>query len=216
MAAALAHPASLLALHQTARTISATGVSGFDAVAGGLPEGAITEVFGAPSSGRTSLGLGLLASATQQGKVCAWIDIDDRFSPAAAEESGTRLNNVVWVRCRGNAGHGFKAADLLLHGGGFGLIVMDLCDVPRRVLQAVPLSYWYRFRRAVESTPTSFLVLSAEPQARSTATLLVETRRAGARFAGKPRFELLRSMDVELTARKPVRAGNGSLVCSAA
>ncbi len=214
--AAIPHPASLLQHCVTHRNVSVTGLAGFDALAGGLPEGAITEICGDASSGRTSLALGLLASATGMGKVCAWVDISDRLSPRAAEEAGARLSNLVWVRCGGNAGHGFKAADLLLHGGGFGLIALDLCDVPRRVLQAIPLSYWYRFRRAVENTPGSLLVLSREAQARSAASLQVEARRAGARFTGRPRFELLRSMEVELTARKPARPGGTLLVCSAA
>src|SRR5512143_3594879 len=147
-------PSAFLHFPQRRKTAPPTGIQPVDALAGGLPAGAITEICGTLSSGRTSLMLGLLASATRQGKVCALVDASDSLEPASAAAAGVRLENLVWVRCRGDGGHAFKAADLLLHGGGFGLIALDLCDLSRRILQRVPLSYWYRFRRAVEDTPT--------------------------------------------------------------
>lgn len=188
-----------------------TGIRPFDALAGGLPSGAITGIYGAPSSGRTSLALGLLAAFTQQGKVCALVDASDSLEPAAASASGVRLSNLVWVRCRSNAGHAFQAADMLLHGGGFGLIVLDLCDVPRRILQRAPLSYWYRFRRALEDTATSLVVISEEPQSKSCAALLLEARQRRLDLAGAPGFHLLRGVDLEFVAQKPVSARNAGL-----
>lgn len=204
--AASPHPLSaLLHFPQRPKSSSPTGIRPFDALAGGLPTGAITEIYGAPSSGRTSLMLGLLASATQQGQVCALVDASDALDPASAAAAGLRLDNLVWVRCRGDAGHAFKAADMLLHGGGFGLIALDLCDLPRRILQRVPLSYWYRFRRAVEDTPTSLVVVSAEPQSKSCATLLLEARKRRIDLAGAPGFHLLRGVDLEFVPVKPVK-----------
>ena len=47
-----------------------------------------------------------------------------------------------------------KATDLLLQGGGFGLVVVDLGDVPVQAARRVPLTSWFRFRRAVENTRT--------------------------------------------------------------
>lgn len=147
---------------------------------------------------------GLLASATRQGKVCALVDASDTLEPAGAAAAGVYLDNLIWVRCRGNAGYAFKAADLLLHGGGFGLIVLDLCDVPRRLLQRAPLSYWYRFRRAVEDTSTSLVVVSTDPQARSCAALILEARQRRIDLAGDSDFHFLRAVDLEFIPRKPV------------
>jgi hypothetical protein len=155
--------------------------------------------------------LGLLAAFTQQGKVCALVDASDSLEPASAAAAGLRLSNLVWVRCRGDAGHAFKTADLLLHGGGFGMIVLDLCDVPRRILQKAPLSYWYRFRRAVEDTPTSLVVVSTESQSKSCATLLLEARQRRLDLAGAQGFHLLRGADLEFVPKKPVSLRNAGL-----
>jgi recombination protein RecA len=69
-----------------------------------------------------------------------------------------------------------RAADLLLQAGGFGLVVMDLADVPSDMAQRIPLTSWFRFRRAVENTPSVLLVLEQEPHARSCASLVVRLR----------------------------------------
>ncbi|MEO8659818.1 MAG: hypothetical protein ABI693_15210 [Bryobacteraceae bacterium] len=202
---------ALLHFQQRPKTTVSTGIGPFDAIAGGLPCGAITEIYGAASSGRTSLMLGLLAASSRRGEVCALVDASDSLDPSCSAAAGVRLENLVWVRCRGDAGHAFKAADLLLHGGGFGLVVLDLCDVPRRILQKVPLSYWYRFRRAVEDTPTSLVVVSTEPQSKSCATLLLEARNRRVDLAGAPGFHLLRGVDLEFASKKPVNQRTANL-----
>ena len=66
--------------------IMATGIPTVDAAIGGLPRGAITEIFGAPSSGRTSFMLSVLAHATAHKEVCALIDTSDVFDPLTAAE----------------------------------------------------------------------------------------------------------------------------------
>ena len=66
-----------------------------------------------------------------------------------------------------------KVMDLLLHSGGFGLVVLDAGDVPSRMLRRVPLAYWFRFLRAVENTPTIFLLLDQESNAGSCASLVL-------------------------------------------
>ena len=48
-----------------------TGIGEVDARAGGLPRGALTEICGPASSGRTSLLLSILAQATAREEFCA-------------------------------------------------------------------------------------------------------------------------------------------------
>jgi len=103
-----------------------TGLAEVDAMAGGLPQGCLTEVYGPASSGRTSLMLAAMAQSTGRENVCALVDASDAFDPASAAAAGVRLERLLWVRCGGNAEHALKAADLLVQGGGFGLVVMDL------------------------------------------------------------------------------------------
>lgn len=149
-----------------------------------LPCGAITEISGALSSGRTTLTHAILARATAAGEFCALVDGASAFDPRSAAEAGVDLPHLLWVRANGRMEAAFKAADLILHSGGFGVIVLDLCEAADRDLNRIPLSYWYRFRRAVENTPGKFVVVSHVPLAKSCARLPLETRREGVLWQG--------------------------------
>jgi hypothetical protein len=70
-----------------------------------------------------------------------------------------------------------RATDLLLQSGGFGLVAVDLGDVPAEVARRIPLASWFRFRRAVENTPAVLLVLEQQPIAGSCSSLLVKMER---------------------------------------
>jgi hypothetical protein len=69
-----------------------------------------------------------------------------------------------------------KATDLLLQSGGFGLIVVDLGDIRPEDARRVPLTTWFRFRRAIENTPTALVILEQEPYAKTCASLVMELR----------------------------------------
>lgn len=162
----------------------------------GVARGILAEICGKRSSGRTSAAFHLLAQSTYRGEICAVVDLHDSFNPASAAEAGVELERLLWVRCGGNAGHAMRSADLLLHAGGFGIVLLDLCDASPRVLNRIPLSYWYRFRRAVEQTPTILLICTDSWQARS-ASLQMETRRKRFRWSGQSPFLLLRGMEAQ-------------------
>jgi hypothetical protein len=65
----------------------------------------------------------------------------------------------------------------LLQGGGFGLVLLDLADVPAREARRIISSWWYRFRRVVENTSSAFVVISPESCVRSCASLTLEMKR---------------------------------------
>ena len=67
-----------------------------------------------------------------------------------------------------------KVTDLLLQSNGFGMIVLDLADIPVRSARRIPLASWFRFRRAIEHTPTVLLVLEQQPIAGSCSSVLVK------------------------------------------
>jgi hypothetical protein len=83
------------------------GIDALDALTGGIPRGALTELFGPASSGRTSVMLSLLASITRRQEVCALIDVTDSFDPASGEAAGIDLKRLLWVRC-GNTVSSFE------------------------------------------------------------------------------------------------------------
>ncbi len=159
-------------------TVSA-GIPEIDSLAGGLPRGGLTEICGPPCSGRTSLLVAALASRTADAEACALIDGRDAFDPHSAELAGVELKRLLWVRCR-NIDQALRATDLLLQGGGFGMVALDLGDIPPETVRYVPLNAWFRFRRAVEDTPTIFMVLEQESNAKTCASLVL---RMGARAA---------------------------------
>ena len=164
------------------------GIAEVDALTGGLPRGALTEVCGPGSSGRTALLLSLLAEFTRRQELCALLDAGDSFDPASAAAAGVDLERLLWVRCEKVSGSSFlvsgqsagdtrktrnekretvveqalRAADLLLSAGGFGLVALDLGDIPAATARRVPLTSWSRFRRAVEGTPAALLLLTQE------------------------------------------------------
>ncbi len=152
-----------------------TGITALDESVGGLPRGALTEIYGPPCSGKTSILHSVLASCTQS-EACALVDAQDAFDPSGAQASGVYLPRLLWARCHGLE-QAFRCLDLLLHAGGFGLVALDIADVPARMVRQVPLNVWFRLRRAIEETPMVLLVLSRESNAKTCASLVLQLER---------------------------------------
>jgi len=183
---------TLLLREKAAPLTVSTGVAALDALTGGLPRGALSEITGPASSGRTGVMLAALAGATHH-EACALVDASDSFDPASATVAGVNLDRLLWVRCSecdlsfagknkrrtalGRLEQVLKVTDLLLQGGGFGMVVLDLGDIPVASARRVPLTSWFRFRRAVEPTATVLLVIEREPYAKTCSSLVVRLQR---------------------------------------
>jgi hypothetical protein len=159
-----------------------TGIALLDSRTGGLPRGGITEIFGPRSSGRTSTMVSILAEATEGDEVCAMVDGNNAFDPKSAAEAGVELRRLLWVRCR-TLDQVLKSTDLLLQGGGFGRVVMDLTDLPLPHIRSIPLASWFRFQRTIEKTPTVLLVMSPESIVKSAAALVLRMEMRGAEWS---------------------------------
>jgi hypothetical protein len=182
-----------------AREFLPTGIAAIDALTqGGIPRGAMTEIAGEPSSGRTTVFLSLLAQATRRGEYCALIDAHDAFDPHSATESGAVLSRLLWIRCGGNVEHALNAADRMVHAGGLGMIAFDLADADLFAVRRISLASWFRLRHAVGKTPAALVVLSRHFNARSCSHLQLEMRRTGSAWSG----HLLRSLAFEAETRK--------------
>jgi len=191
-----------------------TGVNEIDAFLSGIPRGAITEIAGAVSSGRTSLVLSALAAATRQTETCALVDGSDTFDLISAKTAGVDLDRLLWVRCENHLERAFKATDLLLQGGGFGLVVLNLADVAVKHARRIVSSWWYRFRRAIENTPTALVVITPVACVRSCARMVLEVNNEGAIW--HPTGSTLKSSDTASTIDEDrlqaTRSSNLSLV----
>lgn len=69
-----------------------------------------------------------------------------------------------------------RVADLLLQGGGFSAIILDLASIAPEFASRVPLATWFRYRGAAEQTQTSVLLLTQHPCTKSSAELLLRLR----------------------------------------
>jgi len=125
--------------------------------------------------------LSALALRTAEDEACAFIDAHNAFDPYSAEAAGVELSQLLWVRCA-SIDQAFRATDLVLHSSGFGLVALDLGDFPPETVRYLPLYVWFRFRRAVEHTPTIFLVLEQESHAKSCASLVVQMEAGAAQW----------------------------------
>lgn len=130
-------PSALTPRPKTIRAVAPTSIAEVDAfLGGGLPLGAITEMAGPESSGRTAVALSFVSRVTGSGNVCAWIDVSDSLCPESAAEAGVDLSRLLWVRCgvgatsvQPPAGNRFSLPEKYmipapvkkgLHGGGCG------------------------------------------------------------------------------------------------
>jgi len=131
------------------------------AIGGGLPKGAITELISPQiSAGSASLIHALLQAAHRNRYFLALIDGRDSFDPSASGRPGNGcLSYLLWVRCT-KALEAIKAADLLLRDGNFPLVIVDLVLNAPEELRKIPQTSWYRLQRLVESAPTACLVLT--------------------------------------------------------
>jgi recombination protein RecA len=69
-----------------------------------------------------------------------------------------------------------RVTDLLLQSGGFGMVAVDLGDIPFRIARRIPLTSWFRFQRAVENKPTVLLAITQAQCAQSCAALSLKLR----------------------------------------
>lgn len=215
-ASARAHLESLLAARKLDVTLDgvvpfrpdapepvSSGLAWLDArLGGGWPRGEVSEVAGPRSSGRSWVAAHALARVTQQGELAALVDATDSCDPASLGRLPVHWPHLLWVRgqvpvgvARTSAARArldqeldriLKAAALVLSAGGFGVVVIDLSDVPAPVLRRLPFTTWLRLARLVEGRDTACLVLAPEPITRSArgASVRLEAGSAAGEWAG--------------------------------
>jgi len=90
-----------------------------------------------------------------------------------------RLITKPWKRLE----QALKTTDLLLYSGGWGVVVFDLGGISWVDARRINLSVWFRFRRAVENTPTILLLVGEEPCAKSCASLVLRCHRTAQQWS---------------------------------
>jgi len=155
-----------------------TGVGTIDRLlGGGWPRGALSELCGRRSSGRTSVLMASLAASLGAGHATALIDADGMLDPRGAAAAGVPLDQLLWVRAGGR--QALRATDLLIGAGGFGLVVLDLGEESTRI----PSAAWMRLKHAAERQRTAVII--AAPRR----TVGAFARSAIDLLAGRPLFD---------------------------
>jgi hypothetical protein len=151
-----------------------------DALGGGVRRGHLSEIVGARSSGRTTLLCHALSAAATRGEAVALVDPCDRFDPVSAAAIGLDLARLLWVRGTGDAASALtalKAMNLILQAGNFGIVALDLSDVPLPAMRAFPFTTWLRMARVIEGSQTVALLAGPDRLARSAGGVTIALER---------------------------------------
>ena len=103
---------------------------------GGVPRGRVIEIFGPEASGKTTLGLSIVANAQKEGGLAAFIDVEHAIDPAFAKKIGVNLDDVLISQpdCGEDA---LNIAELLVRSNAIDVVVVDSVAalVPRAELE---------------------------------------------------------------------------------
>ena len=197
---------------------------------GGLPRGQLSELTGPCSSGRMTLLLQLMAAATRRGEIAAFVDTCDRLDVASAASAGVDLDRLLWIRLSGDQGSGIrdqgirdqgmldraldralKALNLVLQAGGFGMVAIDLAEVPPAALRQIPLTTWPRVQRVIEGSDTACVLLTPAPLARSAGGLTLSLAGRSTWAGDSDRSRRLRGVDVRVRVVSPRKRIDGDV-----
>jgi recombination protein RecA len=185
---------------------------------GGVPRGHLSEIAGPSSSGRTTLLLHLMSAATQRGEIVALVDTLDRLDVASAAAAGIDLDRLLWIRGESSSNvlapaerveRAVKALNLVLQAGGFGVVAIDLADVPASTLKQIPFTTWLRVQRVIEGSDTACLIVASEPLSRSSGGLTMALAGRPAWAGESSRSRRLAGIDVRVRVMSPRRRVDG-------
>jgi hypothetical protein len=188
---------------------------------GGLPRGQLSELAGPRSSGRMTLVLQMMAATTSRSEIVAFVDTLDRLDVASAAAAGVDLSRLLWIRGPDTGptdralDRALKALNLVLQAGGFGVVAIDLADVPLAAIRQIPFNTWMRVQRVIEGSDTACVLLTSEPLARSAGGLTVMLTGRAAWTGTSDRSRRLSSIDLQARVVSPRKRIDGAAAIGA-
>ncbi|MCH8825551.1 MAG: recombinase RecA [Chloroflexi bacterium] len=91
---------------------------------GGVPRGRVTEVFGAESSGKTTLAYHVMSSAQRNGGTAAYIDAEHALDPGYAAKCGLDIGELL-VSQPDTAEQALEICEYLVRSGAVDVVVID-------------------------------------------------------------------------------------------
>jgi len=91
---------------------------------GGFPRGRVIEVYGAESSGKTTIALHAIAEAQKMGGIAAFIDAEHALDPKYAKALGVDIDELL-ISQPDYGEQALEIADMLVRSGAVDIIVVD-------------------------------------------------------------------------------------------
>lgn len=106
--------------------VISTGSLNLDLALGinGVPRGRVIEVYGAESSGKTTIALHIIAQAQKMGGVAAFIDAEHALDPVYSKALGVDVDELL-ISQPDFGEQALEIADMLVRSGAIDIIVVD-------------------------------------------------------------------------------------------
>lgn len=91
---------------------------------GGVPRGRVVEIYGAESSGKTTLTLHIVAEAQKAGGIAAFIDAEHALDPQYAKALGVDIDELL-ISQPDTGEQALEIADMLVRSGAVDCIIID-------------------------------------------------------------------------------------------
>jgi recombination protein RecA len=91
---------------------------------GGMPRGRIIEIYGAESSGKTTLSLHVVSEAQKKGGVCAFVDAEHAMDPDYAKRIGVNVDDLL-ISQPDSGEQALQIVETLVRSGTVSVIVVD-------------------------------------------------------------------------------------------
>ncbi len=91
---------------------------------GGIPRGRVTEIFGAESAGKSTLGQHIIAEAQRLGGTAAYIDAEHALDPSYAERCGVKVDELL-ISQPDNAEQALEIVEYLVRSSAVDVVVLD-------------------------------------------------------------------------------------------
>jgi len=91
---------------------------------GGVPRGRITEIFGPEASGKTTLGLHIIAEAQKRGGIAAYVDVEHALDPIYSSHCGVNVEDML-ISQPDTGEQALEITEALVRSGAVDVIVVD-------------------------------------------------------------------------------------------
>ena len=91
---------------------------------GGVPRGRIIEIYGAESSGKTTIALHIIAEAQKMGGTAAFIDAEHALDPSYAEKLGVNISDL-FISQPDTGEQALEICETLVRSGAVDIVVVD-------------------------------------------------------------------------------------------